>query len=291
MRIAVFVRPIQNPAFPIEPGPASGIEALQGYQPIPNPQDELGLEVALTLKDRDPSSVRVLACSVGGEPSRKVLEEFLACGADEAVWLGCARWEPDGWIVARHLLEFFKNRPPDLGLFGVRDLDTGAGQVGPMFSAIAGIPYFDSITAIRWDGETHVEATRKQKRLSERIRLEVPVCLGILRGRPLRYPSLWGKLRAARSEVRSMPTDSSSFSPLVERQKFAPSKPRRASTATDYAQTATIDRIRQAYGFTGRSERARSDSLIRDTPEQAAQRILTIWKQEKLIDLEEAPRT
>lgn len=291
MRIAVFARPVHNPAFSIEPGAASRIEDLRGYQPIPNPQDELALEIALSLKEMDPSLVKVLVCSVGGEPARKVLQEFLACGADEAVWLDCTGWEPDGWLVARHLREFFRNTLPDLGLFGARDLDTGAGQVGPMFSAIAGIPYFDSVTAVQWDGATHIEASRKQKRLFERIRMNVPACLGIQRGKPLRYPSLWGKLRAARAEIRRVSTDPSSFGPLVERQKFAPSKPRRASTATDYAQTTTIDRIRQAYGFTGKSEKSRSDSLIRDAPEQAARRILTIWKQEKLMDLEEAPRT
>jgi len=290
LRIVVFVRPVHNPAFSIEPGPSPTMEGLPGYQPIANPQDELALEFALGLKESSPLPVHLLACSVGGEPSVKVLREFLACGTDEAVWIESARYEPDGWIVARHLAEFFRNEPFDLGLFGARDLDTGAGQVGSMFGAMTGLACLDSVTSVRWDGQARVEVVRRQKRLHERILMDLPACLGIQRGKPLRYPSFRARLRAETTRARRIVTGTPPLEPLVERQKFAPSKPRKASAATDYAQAATIDRIRQAYGLSGTAEKHKGDSLIRGAPEQAARKVLSLWKQEKLIAMEEESR-
>ena len=140
MRIAVFARPVQNPAIRIESGSTRVLEELVGYEPIPNPMDEFALEVALRLREKASLPVTIMACSVGREPSRKVLTEFLACGADEGVCIEEAGWEPDGAVAAACLSEFCRTSPFDLGLFGARDLDTGAGEVGPMFAALAGNP-------------------------------------------------------------------------------------------------------------------------------------------------------
>ena len=164
MRIAVFARPVQNPAVAIEPASTRVLEELQGYETIPNPTDELALEVALRLRDEASLPVTIMACSVGREHSRKVLTELLACGAEEGVCIEEPGWEPDGAVVAARLSEFCRTEPVDLCLFGARDLDTGAGEVGHMFAALTGIPYIDSVVEVKWSGDRQIDVIRKQKR-------------------------------------------------------------------------------------------------------------------------------
>ncbi len=285
MKITVFVRPVHNPGRSIEPASTSRVEELPGYQPIPNPLDELALETALILKDRFPERVNISACSVGGEASQRVLHEFIACGAEEALWMEENCWEPDGLVVANRLSEFYRREPFDLGLFGANDLDTGAGQVGPMFSALTGLPYIDSVVDIEWPDGIQLEVIRRQKRLYERIHVSLPVCLGIQRGAILRYPSFWGKINAEQSSLRKISFNRSSPHPKVERNKFTRAKPKKGAAAGIAAQTRSVDMIRQAVGFLGKKDNQAGDSLIRGKPKMAAMKIVDIWKKEKVIEL------
>jgi electron transfer flavoprotein beta subunit len=284
MRIVVFARPVHNPAIRIEPGSTRILEELPGYDPIPNPMDELALEVALGLREEVSLPVTIMACSVGREPARKVLTEFLACGADHGVCIEEAGWEPDGAVVAACLSEFYRNSPFDLGLFGTRDLDTGAGEVGPMFSALSGIPYIDSVVEVKWSGDRRIDVTRKQKRLREEIRVTLPACLGILRGDPLRYPSFWGKLEADASRIRTISVGEVPREARIERKKFTRSKPKKGSVANAYAESRSVDQMRQALGITGTGGQQKEDAFLKGEPEEVAERILEILKEEKVID-------
>ena len=284
MRIAVFARPVQNGAVRIESGSSRVLEELVGYEPIPNPMDEFALEVALRLREKASLPVRIMACSVGREPSRKVLTEFLACGADEGVCIEEAGWEPDGAVVAACLCEFYRTSPFDLGVFGARDLDTGAGEVGPMFAALAGIPYIDSVVGVKWSGDRQIDVTRKQKRLREEIRLTLPACVGILRGDPLRYPSFWGKLEADGSRIRTVSVGDIPKEARLERKKFARPKPKKGSVANAYAETRSVDQMRQALGIVSTGGQQKEDSFLKGEPEEVAERILTVLKNEKVID-------
>jgi electron transfer flavoprotein alpha/beta subunit len=205
---------------------------------------------------------------------------------EEAVCIEETGWEPDGAVVAACLNSFYREEPFDLGLFGARDLDTGAGEVGPMFSALAGIPYVDSVVGVRWGGERQVEVTRKQKRLREEIRVTLPACLGIQRGTQLRYPSFWGKLVAEKSRIRAAPVGDTNREPRVERQKFTRSKPKKGSVADAYAASSGVDRMRQALGMAGAGTTQKGDSLLRGDPEEVAKRILTVLKEEKAIEVD-----
>ena len=284
MRIVVFARPVQNPAIRIESGATRVLEELPGYDPIPNPMDEMGLEVALRLRDEASLPVTIMACSVGMEASKKVLTEFLSCGADEAVCIEEARWEPDGAVVAACLSEFYSTAPFDLGIFGERDLDTGAGEVGPMFAALAGIPYIDSVVEVKWIGDRQIDVTRKQKRLREEIRATLPVCLGILRGSPLRYPSFWRKLEADASRIDTVSVDPVPREARLERKKFTRSKPKKGSVANAYAESRSVDQMRQALGIAGAGGQQKEDAFLKGEPVEVAEQILTVLKNEKVID-------
>jgi electron transfer flavoprotein alpha/beta subunit len=289
MRIAVFARPVQNPAIRIESGSTRVLEELPGYEPIPNPMDELALEVGLRLREKASLPVTITACSVGRGPSRKVLTEFLSCGVDEAVCIEEAGWEPDGAVVAARLSEYYRTSTFDLGLFGARDLDTDAGEVGPMFGALTGIPYIGSVVGVRWSGDRQIDVTRKQKRLREEIRVTLPACLGILRGDPLRYPSFWGKLEADASRIGTVCAGDVPREARLERKKFTRSKPKRGSVASAYAESSSVDRMRQALGIAGAGGGQKEDSFLKGDPEEVAERILKILKEEKVIEANSLP--
>jgi electron transfer flavoprotein alpha/beta subunit len=213
-----------------------------------------------------------------------VLREFLACGPDEAVHIEEPGWEPDGAVVAARLCEFFEKEPFDVGLFGARDLDTGAGAVGPMFAALAGLPFIDSIVRVKWSGDGRIDVTRKQKRLREEIRVGLPACLGILRGAPLRYPSFWGKLEADALSLVEVPPGDAPREARLERKKFSRPKPKRGSMAVAYAEKRSVDQMRQALGIVETGGEQKEDSFLKGDSREVAERILEILREEKVID-------
>ena len=152
-----------------------------------------------------------------------------------------------------------------------------------MFAALTGVPYIDSVVQARWSGEGQVDVTRRQKRLREEIRIPLPACLGILRGAPLRYPSFWGKLEAEGSTIPTRRFVNARRDPRLERKKFTRSKPRRGSVANAYAESRSVDQMRQALGITGAGGKQKEDSFLKGDPEEVAGRILTILKKEKVI--------
>ena len=154
-----------------------------------------------------------------------------------------------------------------------------------MFSALSGLPFIDSVVQVRWDGEQGLRVTRKQKRLREEIRATLPVCLGIQRGSPLRYPSFWGKLEAQGSRIDAFPLGRDRATPRIERQKFTRPKPRRGSVAETYAAASSVDRMRQALGIGQVGKERSGDSLLKGNPEEAVKRILRILEKERILDV------
>lgn len=283
LRVAAFLRYVHNPAFSLRPAHAVKIEELPGYRPMPDPLSEAALETALGLRDTSPVPAKVIACSAGGDPCRALLREALACGADEAIWIPYPTGEPDGWILVAYLEALYCESPFDLGLFGAKDLDTETGQTGPMFSALAGLPFLDGVTQIVWTHDGRLEATRSHGTVRDRILLPLPACAAVQRSRPLRYPTLEGKIRSERTPLRPHPVDPGSIASSVLRERFAPPKPAKASAATDYAQVSPLDRVRKAYGMAPTGQKAGGTALQRLRPDQGAQKILEILKEERFI--------
>ena len=284
MDIIVFLRPVHHPALPIIPGTAPTVDSLPGYQAVMNPKDELALEASLTLRDSNPEEVHLTVCSVGGEAAKQVLQECLVFNINEAIHLQESCWEPDGLITAGRMMDFFRSTSFDLVLLGANDTDTGIGQAGPMFSALTGLPYIDSVVDILSLGKTKLEVLRREKRLQERIHVSLPAVMGILRGAPLRYHSFWGKLKARHKVIRSLPSHRSTYHPAVERKKITRSKPKTTAMAGGYGQVNSADRIRQAVGILSSGPPQKGDSLIKGRPEDTALKAVNLLKKEKLLE-------
>jgi hypothetical protein len=65
---------------------------------------------------------------------------------------------------------------------------------------------------------------------------------------------------------------------------FTRSKPKKGSVANAYAQSSSVDQMRQALGIVGSAGKQKEDSFLKGTPEEVAERILEMLKEEKVID-------
>lgn len=285
MRILVCARPVHNPQLPV--GAAAGrprLEDIEGYCPVPNPQDEHGLEHALRLKDRYGFPVTVL--SVGGRAGEAVVREFMACGADEGVVLEEPAWEPDNSIVAGRIVEYCSLEAFDLYLFGVRDSERLSGEVGPMVAAAARLHYVAPVVDLEWLPGRGLLVSRKVKRATERIRLGLPVCVGILRGPALRYPSFLGRLEVEQRGVERRGAPPEPRPPRIVRVRFSPPKPKRRSPASTVQDTGgSAARVARALGLSlERPEsRVRGCLMVGGDPAEAARRLFDLMRGHGLV--------
>ena len=62
--------------------------------------------------------------------------------------------------------------------------------------------------------------------------------------------------------------------PRLERKKFARPKPKRGSVANAYAESSSVDQMRQALGIAGAGGQQKEDAFLKGEPEEVAERIL-----------------
>lgn len=105
-----------------------------------SPFDEYALELALQIKDREPSIITVI--SLGSPNAKEILRHALAMGADEAILINEEEFgELDSFGKARVLSEAIKTIGEyDLILCGMQAADLDSGQVGPLISLNLDIP-------------------------------------------------------------------------------------------------------------------------------------------------------
>ena len=279
MEITVFVRPVHNLSKKIQPTDCKGIAELRGYDPIPNPYDEVALEYALRLKGQ--TGFKVTVVCVGSGAAQNILRELLACGADDAVLLEEENWEPDGKIVAERLASYYEDHRFMIGLFGHMDVDTCSGQVGPMFSALTGTPYLDSVIDLHLE-EDRLIVLRKRKKRRERIMVAMPCCLGILRGPSLRYHSFPLKIKAERMEITRIKRTGTKEQ-AVYRIRFTGPKPGKRSLSFTTSADSHLEKIQQAFGIKGKDRAGSESSIIRGDVQEASRKVAEIILKEGLL--------
>ncbi len=277
MRILVCVRPVHNPVLPVGLNHRSDIEALEGYRPVPNPQDECALEYALRLKDRCGAVVTVL--SVGGASCKPVLDECIACGADHAVWLEQPCQGPDSSIIAERIVAYARSSPSDLYLFGFRDLDRSCGEVGPMVAALARVHYIAPAIGVDVLSDHHVLVRRKVQQAHESVSVSLPVCIGVLRGPPLRYPSLFRKVQYSDRLLERIDANAPR-NPVVVHVRLASAKPTKRAPASTVQGAGGTSRIAQALGLSSGGTASSHCMLLHGDPEVSVRQLFErIWRE------------
>ena len=134
MKILVGIKRVVDYNVRVRVKPDGSGVALDGVKMSINPFDEIALEEALRIKERNQAS-EVIAVALGPDDVQTQLRSALAMGADRAILVKC-----DGRIesrdVALALLAIIKQEQIGLAILGKQAIDDDAGQTGQMLAAL-----------------------------------------------------------------------------------------------------------------------------------------------------------
>jgi electron transfer flavoprotein beta subunit len=187
---------------------ASGDQSIvqDGIKWIMNPFDEIAVEEAVRIKEKD-TAIEVVVVSIGPAGTTEQLRTALAIGADRAIHvLTDAALDSDG--ASRVLQKIFEKETPDLVLMGKQSIDSDANQSGQLLAERLHLPQATFASKIVIDG-TDSLVTREVDGGLETLRISLPAIVTTdLRLNEPRYPSLPGIVKAKKKPLEEISLDS-----------------------------------------------------------------------------------
>lgn len=224
MKIVVPIKRVVDPYAKVKPlADGSGLDVAQIKFEI-NPFDEIAMEEAVRIKERDPST-HTVAVSIGGPECEEQLRKALAIGADEAVLIETT--DPlDPSVIAAELVAFVQETKPDIVLMGKQATDDDSNQVGQMMAAALGWPQATFACKLTpGDGEVVVDRETDSGEESLKMKLPCIVTTDLRMNQP-RYIALPGIIKA-RSKPLAKRARGTTVSPRVRLASVAalPARP------------------------------------------------------------------
>jgi electron transfer flavoprotein beta subunit len=188
-----------------------------------SPHEECGVEEAVRIVEAQGGSSTVL--TLGPEVASEQLRDAMAIGIDNAVLLQTDGSDWDAYATAAAIADAIRELeaeggPFDLILFGNEAADTGDFQVGIRVATALGRPVVSGIKGIA-AADGRVEARREAAGGWEVFELAMPAVLGVKEGLNLpRYPSVPGRLRARKKEIRTIAPSRRAGGPSKERLRL-----------------------------------------------------------------------
>lgn len=194
MRILVPVKRVIDPYAKVKPLPdGSGIDFTGAKFEI-NPFDEIALEEAVRIKERNPAT-ELIAISIGGPECEEQLRKALAIGADKAILVETTD-AVDSPAVAGELAAWVRELSPDLVIMGKQATDDDCNQAAQMLSAKLGWPQATFACKLEI-GEGKARVTRETDKGTETLEMPLPAVVTTdLRLNEPRYVALPGIIKA-----------------------------------------------------------------------------------------------
>ena len=184
--------------------PVKGTLVREGVASIVNPFDTYALEEGVRLKEKHGGTVAVV--TMGPPQAEAALRDCIAVGADEA-WLVSDRAfaGSDTWATSLTLAAALKKVGYDLVICGKQAIDGDTAQVGPGVAVHLGLPQATYVRKVRELGAGKIVVERLLEEGVEVVELPVPALLTVVKeiNEP-RLPSLKGKMRAKKAEIRKL---------------------------------------------------------------------------------------
>lgn len=206
MKILVPVKRVPDPATTIRVLPDGSGIATDNVKWVINPFDEIALEEALRIKEKQGSG-EVVLISVGQAAWQEQLRTGLAMGADRAI-LVKADSPLDTLAIARVIAKIASDEKPELIIIGKQAIDDDSNQVGQMVAELLGWPQatFASKVELAADKCTVV---REVDGGLETIAFPLPAVITTdLRLNEPRYASLPGIMKARKKPLNELAADS-----------------------------------------------------------------------------------
>jgi len=200
VRILVPIKRVVDPYAKVRPlADGSGIDTT-GVKFEINPFDEIAMEEAVRMREKDPS-VEVIAVSIGKAECEEQLRKALAIGADRAILIETSD-ALDSSVVAAELAALALELSPDIILMGKQATDDDANQAAQILAAKLDWPQATFAAKIELKPGT-AEVTRETDDGDETLEVDLPaVITADLRLNEPRYIALPGIIKA-----RSKPLD------------------------------------------------------------------------------------
>jgi electron transfer flavoprotein beta subunit len=206
MKMLVPVKRVPDPATTIRVLPDGSGIATDNVKWVINPFDEIAIEEALRIKEKQGSG-EVVLISVGQQTWQEQLRTGLAMGADRAI-LVRADSPLDTFAIASVMTKIVADEKPDLVIIGKQAIDDDSNQVGQMMAEMLGWPQATFASKIELaDGKCTV--VREADGGLETIAFAMPAVITTdLRLNEPRYASLPGIMKARKKPLKEVPVDS-----------------------------------------------------------------------------------
>jgi electron transfer flavoprotein beta subunit len=185
--------------------PETNTLAREGVESIMNPFDRHALEEAVRIKEELGGTV--IALSMGPPQAEAVLREAISCGADEGVLVSDRAFAgADTWATSYTLAKAVTTLGSfDLILCGKQAIDGDTAQVGPGLATQLSLPYVTCVQKVRLVGDSGMVVERMMDDGYDVVQLPLPALLTVVKDiNEPRVPSLKGKMRAKKAEIRVM---------------------------------------------------------------------------------------
>jgi electron transfer flavoprotein beta subunit len=205
VKILVPIKRVPDPATTIRVlADGSGI-ATDNVKWVINPFDEIAIEEALRIKEKQAGSEVVLV-TIGQSTWQEQLRTGLAMGADRAILV-----KSDGYLdplaLARILAKIAGDEKADIVLLGKQAIDDDSNQVGQMLAEMLGWPQATFASKVEF-ADQKVTVIREVDGGLETIAFNLPAVVTTdLRLNEPRYASLPGIMKARKKELKEVPAE------------------------------------------------------------------------------------
>ncbi len=205
MKTLVTVKRVPDPETTIRVKPDGSGIVTDNVKYVINPFDEIAIEEALRIKEKQGGGEVVLV-SIGGKTVTEQLRTGLAMGADRAILVMCEQ-DIDSLAVANILAKIVARENPELVLMGKQAIDDDANQAGQMLASLLSWPQatFASKVDLAADQKS-AQVVREVDGGLETIGFPLPAVITTdLRLNEPRYASLPGIMKARKKEIKEVP--------------------------------------------------------------------------------------
>jgi electron transfer flavoprotein beta subunit len=257
VEIVVCVKPVPEPETRLRVAPDGRTLDTEGVKFVLAGYDESAVEQALLLKEATPgSTVHVVSC--GPAPrTEEVLRASIALGCDKATWVEApAPLASDPIRAAGAISAVLRGAPHDLVLCGKQAGDDEAGVFAAALGELLGVPDLGYVVDLRWDaGAQRFRFQRVTEAGVERWEAPTPLVVGLQQAwndpRTAKLPNI---LKSRKAPIARVPAEAAILGHASEAEKFELPAPRTGAKMIEYK-----------------------------TPEEAAQRLVRILREEAKV--------
>lgn len=205
MKILVCLKRVVDYNVRVKVKPDGSGVVTDGVKMSINPFDEIALEEALRIRERDDAEEIVVVCIGSGEAQQQ-LRTGLAMGADRAILVKVDE-APLPLDAARILKAVVEQEKPDLVLMGKQAIDDDASQTGQMLSALLDWPQATFVSKLEFKNDG-AECTREVDAGLETIAVDLPAVVTTdLRLNEPRYVKLPEIMKAKKKQLDELSLD------------------------------------------------------------------------------------